>query len=202
VPYSLLLSYPQGAEVRDAKSYAFETKKFSGRRICDREPTLSGMTRSLWTLGLVLIACTLARGQWQIQDSHSTAGLRGIANVDSNVAWASGTNGTVLRTVDGGENWQQCPVPPGAENLDFRGVQAFDANTAIVMSSGKGDLSRLYKTIDGCKTWRLLFTNPDADGFWTRFGSATRGTDFCLAILFTIGSSCSAPMTAETTGPG
>jgi len=34
------------------------------------------------------------------------------------------------------------------------------------MSSGKGDFSRLYKTTDGCKTWKLLFTNPDKDGFW------------------------------------
>jgi hypothetical protein len=62
--------------------------------------------------------------------------------------------------------WQACAVPPGAEHLDFRGVQAFDANTAIVMSSGKGDLSRLYKTTDGCHTWKLVFTNPDKEGFW------------------------------------
>jgi photosystem II stability/assembly factor-like uncharacterized protein len=34
------------------------------------------------------------------------------------------------------------------------------------MSSGKGDLSRLYKTTDGCQTWALLFTNPDKDGFF------------------------------------
>src|SRR5271165_7085171 len=34
------------------------------------------------------------------------------------------------------------------------------------MSSGKGDLSRLYKTTDGCHTWKLIFTNPDKDGFW------------------------------------
>lgn len=62
--------------------------------------------------------------------------------------------------------WQSCSMPPGAEKLDFRGIQGFDANTAIVMSSGKGDLSRLYKTTDGCHTWKLIFTNPDADGFW------------------------------------
>jgi hypothetical protein len=72
----------------------------------------------------------------------------------------------VLRTEDGGYLWQACAIPPGAEHLDFRGVQAFDANTAIVMSSGKGDLSRLYKTTDGCQTWKLVFTNPDKDGFW------------------------------------
>ncbi|MFP5234871.1 MAG: WD40/YVTN/BNR-like repeat-containing protein [Acidobacteriota bacterium] len=104
--------------------------------------------------------------QWQMQTSNTTADLRGIDNVGGGVAWASGTHGTVLRTEDGGYVWQTCAVPPGAEKLDFRGVQAFDANTAIVMSSGPGDLSRLYKTTDGCHTWKLLFTNPDKDGFW------------------------------------
>ncbi|MGA2570791.1 MAG: YCF48-related protein [Terracidiphilus sp.] len=107
-----------------------------------------------------------AHAQWQILNSGTTADLRGIDNVGGGMAWASGTNGTVLRTVDGGETWQPCAIPPGAEHLDFRGIQAFDANTAIVMSSGKGDLSRLYKTTDGCHTWKLVFTNPDKDGFW------------------------------------
>src|SRR6201998_1637063 len=104
--------------------------------------------------------------QWDIEDSHTTDGLRGIHSVGNGVAWASGTNGTVLRTEDGGYVWQTCAMPPGAEKLDFRGIQGFDASPAIVMSSGKGDLSRLYKTTDGCHSWKLVFTNPDADGFW------------------------------------
>jgi photosystem II stability/assembly factor-like uncharacterized protein len=116
-------------------------------------------------LGFTL-AATQAHAQWDIEDSHTTASLRGIHNVGGGVAWASGTNGTVLRTEDGGYLWQTCNIPPGAEKLDFRGIQAFDENTAIVMSSGTGDLSRLYKTTDGCQTWKLLFTNPDKDGFW------------------------------------
>ena len=115
---------------------------------------------------LLWVACGVVRAQWQIESSGTTADLRGIDNVGGGVAWASGTNGTVLRTEDGGYLWQACAVPPGAEQLDFRGVQAFDANTAVVMSSGKGDLSRLYKTADGCHTWKLVFTNPDKDGFW------------------------------------
>ena len=76
--------------------------------------------------------------QWTIQHSHTTAGLRGIHAVGNGVAWASGTEGTVLRTTNDGRDWQRCAAPPEAEHLDFRGVQAFDANTAIVMSSGKG----------------------------------------------------------------
>ncbi|MFZ2022810.1 MAG: hypothetical protein ACLPZY_13310 [Terracidiphilus sp.] len=129
-------------------------------------PTLFGMRWGALLLGLLLSFCGLARAQWDLEDSHTTADLRGIHNVGGGVAWASGTNGTVLRTEDGGYLWQACTIPPGAEHLDFRGIQAFDANTAIVMSSGKGDLSRLYKTTDGCQTWKLVFTNPDKDGFW------------------------------------
>src|ERR1700753_4372858 len=97
---------------------------------------------------LLLLLATLAtkkiQAQFDLEDSHTTASLRGIHNVGGGVAWASGTNGTVLRTEDGGYLWQTCNIPPGAEKLDFRGIQAFDENTAIVMSSGKGALSRLY----------------------------------------------------------
>ena len=135
------------------------------------------MRNRIWLIVLAIAACSVTRAQWQMQDSHTSADLRGIYGVGGGVAWASGTNGTVLRTEDGGYLWQTCTIPPGAEHLDFRGVQAFDANTAIVMSSGKGDLSRLYKTTDGCRTWKLLFTNPDKDGFWDaiRFSDLRNG---------------------------
>jgi hypothetical protein len=106
---------------------------------------------------------------WIMQDSGTTAGLRGIDSVDGTVAWASGTGGTVLRTIDGGANWLKCAVPDGDKDgatLDFRGVQAWDANTAIVMASGPSDKSRLYKTTDGCKTWRIVLRNPEKEGFW------------------------------------
>ncbi len=121
---------------------------------------------------VMALLSTAAHAQWKMQTSGTTASLRGIYsipagnNAPSGVAWASGTNGTVLRTEDGGLLWQNCTVPPGAATLDFRGVRAWDANTAIVMSSGPGDQSRLYKTTDGCNSWKLIFTNPDKDGFW------------------------------------
>jgi hypothetical protein len=105
-------------------------------------------------------------GQWTLQESHTTASLRGIHSLGNGVAWASGTHGTVLRTVDGGKDWETCAVPEGAEKLDFRGVQGFTAASAIVMSSGKGELSRLYETNDGCKTWKLIRTNDEPEGFW------------------------------------
>ena len=118
-------------------------------------------------LALALLSMTTTlHAQWQVQQSNTTADLRGIHSLGGGVAWASGSKGTVLRTTDVGKSWQPCTMPSGAEELDFRGVQAFDAQNAIVMSSGKGSLSRLYKTTDGCKTWMLVLTNPDASGFF------------------------------------
>lgn len=115
---------------------------------------------------------------WQMQESGTSAGLRGIDSVDGTVAWASGTGGTVLRTTDDGAHWMKCAVPDGDKDgatLDFRGVQAWDAKTAIVMAGGPGDKSRLYKTMDGCGTWKLVLTNPDKEGFWGALYFLKRG---------------------------
>jgi photosystem II stability/assembly factor-like uncharacterized protein len=119
-------------------------------------------------IAAVLLATT-AQAQWTLLNSGSTADFRGIHNVGNGVVWVSGTQGTVLRSTDNGSHWQHCATPPNAEKLDFRAIQGFDASSAIVMSSGSGDASRLYRTTDGCQTWTLLLTNPDKDGFWDGF---------------------------------
>lgn len=119
-------------------------------------------------------------GPWVMQVSGTTAGLRGIHAVGGGIAWASGANGTILRTEDGGYMWQSCAAPPNSDKLDFRGIWAWDANTAIVMSSGPGNQSRIYKTTDGCSHWKLLFTNPDKDGFWDAIVFKNRQLGFIL----------------------
>jgi hypothetical protein len=123
--------------------------------------------------GLVLAAIGGAQGQnqsqnqaWEMQPSHSTANLRGIHAVGGLVAWASGADGTVLRTENGGGHWQECAVPAGAEKLDFRGIWAWDAKTAMAMSAGPGEQSRVYKTTDGCLHWTEETRNSEKDGFW------------------------------------
>ena len=91
--------------------------------------------------------------------------LRGIAAVDANVAWASGREGTVLRTRDGGATWENVSVP-GAGRLDFRDIEAFDANTAVVLSIGNGADSRIYRTANGGRNWILVLQNADARAFF------------------------------------
>lgn len=111
--------------------------------------------------------------QWEKQTVETDASFRGLAVVNEKVIWASGTGGTFIKTVDGGKNWTVGKVA-GAEKLDFRDIEAFDANTAYVLSIGNGDASRIYKTSDGGKSWELQFKNDnekaffDAIAFWDK----------------------------------
>jgi photosystem II stability/assembly factor-like uncharacterized protein len=116
-------------------------------------------------LSFVALQC-VASAQWERQHSGTDASLRGVHAVNASIAWASGTDGTVLRTTDGGEHWQKCAVPPDSDKLDFRGVWAWDAQVAVVMSSGPGEQSRVYRTNDGCTHWSEERRNPYKDGFW------------------------------------
>ena len=130
-----------------------------------------------------LLATPFAVQQWQGQRSGVDARLRGISAVNENIAWASGSRGTVLRTVDGGRVWQQVAVA-GGERLDFRDVDAVSETTAYVLSIGNGAASRIYKTSDAGQSWTLQFQNADEKAFFDAmaFWDADRGIAFSDSI--------------------
>ena len=128
--------------------------------------TFHGLVPALASASVLVLPLPHAAGaQWAVQHSGSTASLRGISAPSSQVAWASGSRGTVLRTTDGGTTWVARPVP-GADSLDFRDVEALDAQRAWVLSIGNGDASRIYGTTDGGATWTLQFRNTDSTAFY------------------------------------
>jgi photosystem II stability/assembly factor-like uncharacterized protein len=128
--------------------------------------------------GVILFSLT-THAQWIKQTVNTTASFRGLSVVSERVVWASGTGGTVIRTVDGGKSWNVMTVP-GAEKLDFRDIEAFDANTAYILSIGNGESSRIYKTTDGGTKWKLQFKNDDPKKFFDAI--ACRGRFECYAV--------------------
>ncbi len=126
--------------------------------------------------------------QWTPQDSHTKARLRGLKVVTDKIVWASGSQGTFVRTTDGGTSWS-AGVVAGASDLDFRDVDAFDDQKAYLLSIGAGEKSRIYKTTDGGKNWTLQFVNKDpkvfldALAFWDAdHGIAVGDSDHGIAI--------------------
>ncbi len=96
-------------------------------------------------------------------DSGVESSFRGLSVVNQKVVWVSGTGGTVLRTIDGGKNWENISVP-NMEKIDFRDVEGFNKNTAIVM--GVASPARFYKTTDGGQNWKLVHFDDRAGVFF------------------------------------
>lgn len=103
---------------------------------------------------------------WAVKDTGTPdVRFRGLAAVDRHTAWLAGTGGTVLRTTDSGTTWRNVS-PPGAADLQFRDVEAFDARHAVVLAIGEGEASRVYRTDDGGATWTESFRNADPAAFY------------------------------------
>jgi photosystem II stability/assembly factor-like uncharacterized protein len=102
--------------------------------------------------------------RWDLKPTGSASQFRGLAAVSKDVAWVAGSEGQVLRTVDGGRKWQN--VSPPGQALLFRDVEAFDAQHAVVLAIGLGEDSRIFRTADGGKHWSEAFRNAEPTGFY------------------------------------
>ena len=129
---------------------------------------------------------------WTVQTSGLDTNLRGVSvksngvserrpsNFESQyIIWASGSNGVVLRSINNGKTWKQISVTGGSD-LDFRDIEAFDADTAYVMSSGDGDKSRIYKTTDGGQNWKLQYSDKRPGFFLDSLACDSK--THCLAL--------------------
>jgi len=102
-------------------------------------------------------------------DRACKSSLRGLSVVSDDIVWASGSNGTWLRTSDGGIHWASGSIP-GTSKLDFRDIHALDSLSAWVISAG--DTCRIFSTSDGGATWDLQYSNYmpgvffDGFAFW------------------------------------
>jgi photosystem II stability/assembly factor-like uncharacterized protein len=122
-------------------------------------PYIPSNMNKLKLLGLVVFVCSSAMGQApvvEILTSGTKTSLRGLSVVNDNVIWVSGSNGMVGKSTNAGKNWKWMKVN-GFEKTDFRDIEAFDANTAVIM--GIGEPAYILKTSDGGESWRVVYEN-------------------------------------------
>ncbi len=127
-----------------------------------------GLLAALFALGASSMAVASGGSRdygWELTPTGSAARLRGLSVVNERTVWTSGSLGTVLRTTNHGRNWESVG-PPGTETLQFRDIEAFDRNHAVILSIGNGPDSRIYRTSNGGRTWQLAFLNPDPLAFY------------------------------------
>ena len=109
--------------------------------------------------------------EWHEQVVDAGQSFRGLDAVDRRTAWLGGGSvteggaGSVWRTTDGGDTWQDVS-PPDSAGLLFRDVEARSADVALVLAIGPGEASRIYRTSDGGATWTEAFRNTDEAAFY------------------------------------
>jgi photosystem II stability/assembly factor-like uncharacterized protein len=126
---------------------------------------------SIAAVSLAVLAATVAFGHgapsWSLSPTGVTARFRGLSAVSAKVAWVAGTEGTVLRTTDGGHGWQSVgPAAAATEGLQFRDIEAFDRDHAVALTIGNGDQSRVYVTANGGRSWAETFRNTEPAAFY------------------------------------
>ena len=116
-------------------------------------------------LACFLVMLTLANAQQptiKILESGKKVSIRGLSVVNDNVIWASGSGGSVARSINGGNTFTWMKVP-GYEKTDFRDIEAFDANTAIIMAITEPAV--ILKTKDGGLNWKKVFEDTTKGAF-------------------------------------
>ena len=104
-------------------------------------------------------------------ETNTNANLRALFVVNENVVWASGSNGTVLVSDDGGKLWKANQIS-GAENNDFRSIHAWDKNRAMIF--GVAGPTFGYLTENGGESWEVVFQDSTKGLFFNSLKFADR----------------------------
>ena len=87
----------------------------------------------------------IAQENWTFVDSGTTDNLVDVCFSDNNYGWIIGSEGTLLRTSDGGENWNTSTLP--YQNL--KAVKFVNENEGWII----GNQGLILKTTDSGNTW-------------------------------------------------
>jgi photosystem II stability/assembly factor-like uncharacterized protein len=138
------------------------TNEAPGRHAGSRPPVLAVLSTAIVLSGCVSTP-PLSDERWLPLETGSDASLRGVCVVNRDVIWASGSNGTVLKSADGGATWQRFQVP-GPASCDVRDIEAVDAQHAWAISITEP--ARILHTADGGRSWRVLHESANPASFF------------------------------------
>lgn len=101
---------------------------------------------------VLIITSSVAYSQWTTLISGSTAELRGVYFTNPQVGYVAGSDGTLLKTTDGGTNWT---VLTSSTTDTLRSVYFTDDTTGYACGAN----GTIIKTIDAGNTWNPQTSN-------------------------------------------
>lgn len=126
-------------------------------------PYIHSMQKQLLSGIFFLIAWGfLPAQQLRMLHTRQALSLRGLSVVSDKIIWVSGTEGNVGLSNNGGKTWKWIRVPH-YEKSDFRDIEAFSAQEAVIM--GITEPAVILRTVNGGKSWTTVFEDSSKSVF-------------------------------------
>ena len=109
------------------------------------------MKKIIFTIAILVLIPQSLIAQWEILNEGFKGSINTIDFVNENVGWIAGSNGTLVKTIDGGENWITIPI---AENWNISQIDFI--NESVGWAIG---INYIWKTTDGGNTWAQQFSS-------------------------------------------
>ncbi|MEO6820759.1 MAG: oxidoreductase, partial [Ginsengibacter sp.] len=119
-------------------------------------PGFQSILRGMFFMSFLVLFSNTYSQKIEIVSNATNNSYRGLSVVNDKVIWISGNNGTVERSIDGGKTFEIIKVK-GFEQNDFRDIEAFDANTAVIMAVAEP--AYILRTENGGKEWKTVYQN-------------------------------------------
>ncbi|MBT8190235.1 MAG: hypothetical protein KJO29_07375, partial [Bacteroidia bacterium] len=94
---------------------------------------------------------------WQAQNSNTMSTILGVHFIDQNTGWACGNNGTLLKTSNGGNNWESVEIPVSGNDL----YEVLFLNDLLGWMVGT--VGNIWRTENGGLNWNKIQTNFQQD---------------------------------------
>lgn len=118
-------------------------------------------------ISLFLIALHhFSYGQWRNLDVDVKCNMRAVQALSPSICWIGASEGSILKTLDGGKSWTIYKVP-NADSLDFRDIHVFDEFNVLAMSAGLSQegKAKIYRTSDGGLQWNVVYNTSQNEVF-------------------------------------
>ena len=118
------------------------------------------LIRRISILILCLSFVTLVRAQWTETLTPAFHHLYDIEVVNNDLIFAGGYGGPLIRSTDGGEQWEEISIPNVST---ISSIHFFDATNGwlVASSSDFGVKDYLLKTTDGGDTWTTMSNSAE-----------------------------------------
>lgn len=113
-------------------------------------------------IALLLSQNIVAQNSIKILTEKKGISIRGLSVPNENVIWASGSKGSVVKSVNGGASFSWMQVK-GYEQRDFRSIHAWNDKEAIIVAIASP--AYILKTKDGGESWHIVYENTDTAMF-------------------------------------